>query len=98
MKERINFTGREICGGKQQNPTTTMQIVLGIRLWFLPGVAEVLLEMTPELGEARFGMDIKRTEEVTLLHPKNSSLTLIFIYHLKNHFACSGLLLCILSD
>ncbi|KAH9805128.1 hypothetical protein WN944_002522 [Citrus x changshan-huyou] len=61
--ERINFTGREICGGKQQNPTTTMQIVLGIRLWFLPGVAEVLLEMTPELGEARFGMDIKRTEE-----------------------------------
>ncbi|ESR66268.1 hypothetical protein CICLE_v10010315mg, partial [Citrus x clementina] len=47
----------------QQNPTTTMQIVLGIRLWFLPGVAEVLLEMTPELGEARFGMDIKRTEE-----------------------------------
>ncbi|XP_044472204.1 uncharacterized protein LOC123200887 [Mangifera indica] len=62
--EKINTTGKEIiCKGKQQNNTTTLQIVQGIRLWFLPGVSEVLLEMFPEPGEARFGMDIKRTEE-----------------------------------
>lgn len=73
MKEKTNTTEKEITSrGKQQNNTTTMQIVQGIRLWFLPGVSEVLLEMFPEPGEARFGMDIERTEEVTLLHLKFS--------------------------
>ncbi|XVF48730.1 hypothetical protein PTKIN_Ptkin03bG0213000 [Pterospermum kingtungense] len=61
--EKTNPTGKEISRGKQQNHTTTVELVQGIRLWFLPGVDEVLLEMIPEPGEARFGMDIKRTDE-----------------------------------
>ncbi|KAK3436042.1 hypothetical protein EUGRSUZ_C00696 [Eucalyptus grandis] len=39
--------------------TMTVQMVRGIRLWFLP----VSVELVPEPGETRFGMDIKRTEE-----------------------------------
>ncbi|XVE70856.1 hypothetical protein DITRI_Ditri10aG0104200 [Diplodiscus trichospermus] len=61
--EKMNPTGKEICRGKQQNHTTAVELVQGIRLWFLPGVEEVPLEMIPEPGEARFGMDIKRTAE-----------------------------------
>ncbi|KAK6162020.1 hypothetical protein DH2020_001861 [Rehmannia glutinosa] len=57
-------TGKELSRGRQQqNINTTVNIVQGIRLWFLPGVAEVSLELFPQPGEARFGMDIKRTEE-----------------------------------
>lgn len=48
---------------KQQN-TTTLNVVQGIRLWFLPGLAEVPVELFPQPGDFRFGMDIKRTEEV----------------------------------
>ena len=65
LKEKTNPTGKEISQGKQQNHTTTVELVQGIRLWFLSGVDEVLLQMIPEPGEARFGMDIKRTDEVT---------------------------------
>ena len=73
MKEKTNSIGREIVWGRQQN-TTTVQIVQGIRLWFLPGVAEVSLELIPQPGEVRFGMDIKRTDEVILLHLKTSKV------------------------
>ncbi|XP_058079474.1 uncharacterized protein LOC131227695 [Magnolia sinica] len=49
---------------RQRNSNTTIQITQGIRLWFLPGVAEeVPVMLKPEPGENRFGMDIKRTEE-----------------------------------
>ncbi|KAF5175521.1 hypothetical protein FRX31_034895 [Thalictrum thalictroides] len=61
--ERNNCFGREMSWGRQQSLNTTIQIVQGIRIWFLPGVAEVPIVLTPELGENRFGMDIKRTEE-----------------------------------
>ncbi|XP_059455417.1 uncharacterized protein LOC132185668 [Corylus avellana] len=60
--EKINSTGRETSWCKQQN-NTNVQVVQGIRLWFLPGVAEVCRELVPQQGEVRFGMDIKRTEE-----------------------------------
>lgn len=49
---------------QQQNQATTLQIAQCIRLWFMPGVAEVSLDLVPQTGEVRFGLDIKRTEEV----------------------------------
>ncbi|XP_009334745.2 uncharacterized protein LOC103927532 [Pyrus x bretschneideri] len=62
--DKNNLLGKEINWNKQQqNHTTTVQIAQGIRLWFMPGVAELLIELIPEPGEARFGLDIKRTEE-----------------------------------
>ncbi|KAF8040638.1 hypothetical protein BT93_B2764 [Corymbia citriodora subsp. variegata] len=56
-------TGKEISLGKQHNQTMTVQMVHGMRIWFLPGIAEVSVELVPEPGDARFGMDIRRTEE-----------------------------------
>ncbi|KAB2077309.1 hypothetical protein ES319_A06G092200v1 [Gossypium barbadense] len=64
ISEKTNQNGKEISrGGKQQNTSTSVELVQGIRLWFLPGVEQVLLEMIPEPGETRFGLDIKRTDE-----------------------------------
>ncbi|XVE97741.1 hypothetical protein REPUB_Repub03eG0044700 [Reevesia pubescens] len=48
--EKNNLHGKEISRGKQQSPTTTVELMQGIRLWFLPGVDEVLIEMIPEPG------------------------------------------------
>ncbi|KAE8689078.1 Transducin family protein / WD-40 repeat family protein [Hibiscus syriacus] len=61
--EKTNPTAKEICRGKQQNTTLPVELVQGIRLWFLPGVEEVSLEMIPRPGETRFGIEIKRTDE-----------------------------------
>ncbi|XP_027190782.2 uncharacterized protein [Cicer arietinum] len=41
----------------------TAQIIHGIRLWFLPGLEEIPIELIPEPNEVRFGMEINRTEE-----------------------------------
>lgn len=68
----------EMCWGRQQNSNRTIQIVQGIRLWFLPGVAEVEVILNPLPGEARFGMDIRRTEEVWYHH-------MHLYHHLMNH-------------
>ncbi|KAK8505251.1 hypothetical protein V6N12_067221 [Hibiscus sabdariffa] len=61
--ERTNPTAKETCLGKQQNTATPVELVQGIRLWFLPGVEEVSLELIPEPEETRFGIEIKRTDE-----------------------------------
>ncbi|XP_015572889.3 uncharacterized protein LOC8258561 [Ricinus communis] len=60
--ERTQCAGKESLWGAQ-NHNATVQIIQGIRLWFLPGIAEALLEMAVKPGEARFGIDIKRTDE-----------------------------------
>ncbi|KAH7656545.1 PDZ domain-containing protein, partial [Dioscorea alata] len=48
---------------KQKLHTRSKGLELGVRLWFLPGIAEVPITLAIMLGETRFGMDIKRTEE-----------------------------------
>lgn len=60
------MTGKELTWGRQQTSNTSLNIVQGIRIWFLPGVAEETLELCPQSGETRYGMDIRRTEEVIL--------------------------------
>lgn len=78
-KEKTLCTGKELSWGGQKSNNTPVQILQGIRLWFLPGVAEILLEMIPEPGETRFGMDIKRIDEVTNITALGShDLQLIF--------------------
>ncbi|XP_068663088.1 uncharacterized protein [Aristolochia californica] len=68
--EQIVTSERSGIGGNSQtwsmwhqSPNPTIQILQAVRIWFLPGVAEVPVMLTPEAGETRFGMDIKRTEE-----------------------------------
>ncbi|KAG4394362.1 hypothetical protein JHK82_054943 [Glycine max] len=60
--EETHFLKREIATSKQKINNAN-QIMHGIRLWFLPGLAEILVVLIPQPGEARFGMEIKRTEE-----------------------------------
>ncbi|OWM63344.1 hypothetical protein CDL15_Pgr022089 [Punica granatum] len=61
--DKNNPIAREISWGRQQTLPTNFHIVQGIRLWFLPGIAEVSIGIMPRPEETRFGMDIKRTEE-----------------------------------
>ncbi|KAG9457710.1 hypothetical protein H6P81_002218 [Aristolochia fimbriata] len=62
--ERSGFDGNsQALSIRHQSPNTTFQIMQAVRLWFLPGITEVPTMLTPEAGETRFGMDIKRTEE-----------------------------------
>ncbi|XP_028777358.1 uncharacterized protein LOC114734037 [Neltuma alba] len=67
QSERSNVPGRETRSrSKQQDNTANTQIMQGIRFWYLPGVAEISIELIPRPKEERFGMEIKRTEEVFL--------------------------------
>ncbi|KAL5559500.1 hypothetical protein UlMin_035711 [Ulmus minor] len=63
LNSTANFLGKEIGWCKQQHQTATVQLAQGIRLWFLPGLSEVPIELIPKSGEERFGFEIKRTEE-----------------------------------
>lgn len=91
MKEKSKNIGKESWwSGKQQNDNTpNLKVVHGIRLWFLPGVSEVPLEIVPAPGEVRFGMDIQRTEEVIRDPFFNVSVScftfvLSYFYYMKN--------------
>ncbi|XP_029125408.1 uncharacterized protein LOC114915209 [Cajanus cajan] len=57
-----HFWKRETATYKQKINNAT-QIMHGIRLWFLPGLAEISFVLVPRPREVRFGMEIKRTEE-----------------------------------
>ncbi|KAI9118621.1 hypothetical protein K1719_010953 [Acacia pycnantha] len=62
--EKSKVHGRETRSrSKQEDKTVNAQIMHGIRLWYLPGVAEISIELIPRPREVRFGMEIKRTEE-----------------------------------
>lgn len=64
-KEKSKVHGRETRSrSKQRDKTVNAQIMHGVRLWCLPGVAEISIELIPRPGEVRVGMEIKRTEEV----------------------------------
>ncbi|KAK7283171.1 hypothetical protein RIF29_12527 [Crotalaria pallida] len=60
--EKTNSSRRE-SGIFRQQIHNTPQILHGIRLWFLPGLAEISIDLIPRSNEVRFGMEINRTEE-----------------------------------
>lgn len=57
-----------------------MMNLKGIRVWFMPGLSEVPIEIVSRMGETRFGMDIKQTEEVTILPTHNIFGTSPIVY------------------
>ncbi|XP_024959002.1 uncharacterized protein LOC112499973 [Cynara cardunculus var. scolymus] len=60
----VNIQTEQIVPLEKCNSTKIpTQIVHGIRLWFLPGTAEIPIQMTPQPTENRLGIDVKRTEE-----------------------------------
>ncbi|XP_055822085.1 uncharacterized protein LOC129890582 [Solanum dulcamara] len=61
--EKRNTSGKDLTWSRQLDGYVGNQSAQGVRLWYLPGIAEVPLELTPEPTEARFGIDIKRTDE-----------------------------------
>ncbi|CAN4128336.1 unnamed protein product [Withania somnifera] len=61
--DRRNTSGKELTWSRQLEGYVGNQPSQGVRLWYLPGISEVPLELTPEPREARFGIDIKRTDE-----------------------------------
>ncbi|KAK4706437.1 hypothetical protein R3W88_034004 [Solanum pinnatisectum] len=61
--ERRNTSGKDLTCSRQLDGYVGNQSAQGVRLWYLPGIAEVPLELTPEPGESRFGIDIKQTDE-----------------------------------
>lgn len=83
---------------QQQNQATTLQIVQCIRLWFMPGVAEVSLELVPQTGEVRFGLDIKRTEEVNQVSDFLKSCSVFEAFYQTRYHGLTCVLICILSN
>ncbi|KAJ8527122.1 hypothetical protein K7X08_029599 [Anisodus acutangulus] len=61
--ETRNTSGKDLTCSRQLDGYVGNQSSQGIRLWYLPGISEVPLELTPGPGETRFGIDIKRTDE-----------------------------------
>ncbi|KAI4316484.1 hypothetical protein L6164_024462 [Bauhinia variegata] len=57
--EKLDASRKGTDWDEQQNQT-----LQGIRLWFLPGLEEILIELIPRPGEDRFGMEIKHAEEI----------------------------------
>ncbi|OWM63338.1 hypothetical protein CDL15_Pgr022083 [Punica granatum] len=61
--DKANPIAKEISRGRQQTHPMNFHLVQGIRQWFLPGIAEVSIDIESGPEATRFGMDIKRTEE-----------------------------------
>ncbi|XP_033513750.1 uncharacterized protein [Nicotiana tomentosiformis] len=58
----VNIQTEQISNLERRNNIGN-QSAQGVRLWYLPGIEEIPLELTPVPGETRFGIDIKRTDE-----------------------------------
>eukprot|EP01018_Ginkgo_biloba_P006488 Gb_32639 [translate_table: standard] len=50
-------------GSMENNAEAKNHIAKGVRLWYLPGMAEITAILKLNIGETRFGIDISRTDE-----------------------------------